>query len=70
VPAYHVGKKVFFHCSGGRNRSGTVAIGALLELGEATTIDATENKAKSIRDIIDVKPEMKEVLHRLYTNAN
>lgn len=66
---YKEGKKVYFHCSGGRNRTGTVAIGTLLELGEAKTIEEAENKAKSIRDLIDVKPEMKEVLKRLYPNA-
>ena len=69
VHDYNEGKKVYFHCSGGRNRTGTVAIGTLLELGEAKTIEEAENKAKSIRDLIDVKPEMKEVLKRLYPNA-
>ena len=66
---YNEGKKVYFHCSGGRNRTGTVAIGMLLELGEAKTIEEAEQKAKSIRDQIDVKTEMKEVLKRLYPNA-
>lgn len=69
LQAYNEGKKVFFHCSGGRNRTGTVAIGTLLELGEAKIIEEAEQKAKSIRELIDVKPEMKEVLKRLYPNA-
>lgn len=63
VKNFKEGKKVYFHCSGGRNRTGTVAIGVLLELKEA------EQKAKSIRNQIKVKPEMKEVLKRLYPNV-
>lgn len=31
--AFEQDKKVFFHCSGGRNRTGTVATGLLLALG-------------------------------------
>lgn len=69
VKDYNEGKKVYFHCSGGRNRTGTVAIGTLLELEEVRTIEEAEQKAKSIRNQIDVKPEMKEVLKRLYPNA-
>ncbi|MDI6530601.1 MULTISPECIES: protein-tyrosine phosphatase family protein [Bacillus] len=59
-------KKVFFHCSGGRNRTGTVATGLLLELGHASSIEEAELKAKEIRSIINIKPEMKKVLKRLY----
>ncbi|WP_241139187.1 protein-tyrosine phosphatase family protein [Bacillus mycoides] len=59
-------KKVFFHCSGGRNRTGTVATGLLLELGHASSVDEAEQKAKEIRSIINIKPEMKQVLKRLY----
>ena len=33
--AYHEGKTVYFHCQGGSNRTGTVAIGTLLALGKA-----------------------------------
>lgn len=69
VKNFKEGKKVYFHCSGGRNRTGTVAIGVLLELKEAGTIEEAEQKAKSIRNQIKVKPEMKEVLKRLYPNA-
>jgi protein-tyrosine phosphatase len=69
VKAYKEGKKVYFHCSGGRNRTGTVAIGTLLALGEAKTIEEAEQKAKAIRAQIDVKPEMKETLKRLFPEA-
>ncbi|EEL43667.1 protein phosphatase [Bacillus thuringiensis] len=60
------GEKVFFHCSGGRNRTGTVATGLLVELGHASNVEEAEQKAKEIRSIINIKPEMKQVLKRLY----
>ncbi|MBT2756816.1 dual specificity protein phosphatase family protein [Mesobacillus foraminis] len=67
--AYEEGKKVYFHCGGGSNRTGTVAIGTLLGLGEASSIEEAEEKAQSIRPKIKVKPEMKEALKRLYPEA-
>jgi thioredoxin reductase (NADPH) len=69
VKSFKGGKKVYFHCSSGRNRTGAVAIGVLLELKEAGTIEEAEQKVKSIRNQIKVKSEMKEVLKRLYPNA-
>ncbi|MGE6540917.1 protein-tyrosine phosphatase family protein [Bacillus luti] len=59
-------KRVFFHCSGGRNRTGTVATGLLVELGHASNVEEAEQKAKEIRSSINIKPEMKQVLKRLY----
>lgn len=67
--AYNEGKKVYFHCGGGSNRTGTVAIGTLLGLGEASSIEEAERKAQSIRPKIKVKPEMKEALKRIYPEA-
>ncbi|WP_369900021.1 tyrosine-protein phosphatase [Bacillus manliponensis] len=61
-------KKVFFHCSGGRNRTGTVATGLLLALGYASNVDEAEQKAKTIRPVISIKPELKQVLVNLYQN--
>lgn len=69
VGAYRNGDKVFFHCAAGSNRAGTVAIGTLLELGEAQTFEEAEKKAKQARPIIQVKPEYKEALKRLYPEA-
>lgn len=69
INAYHEGKKVYMHCGGGSNRTGTVAIGTLLSLGEAKSIDEAEGKAQSIRPKIKLKPEMKEALTRLFPNA-
>ncbi|WP_141432956.1 dual specificity protein phosphatase family protein [Bacillus sp. 03113] len=69
IKAYNEGKKVYFHCGGGSNRTGTVAIGTLLTLGEAKTLDEAESKAKVIRPKINVKPELKEALKRIFPNA-
>ncbi|MBM4760857.1 dual specificity protein phosphatase family protein [Bacillus sp. B15-48] len=66
VSAYKEGKKVYFHCGGGSNRTGTVAIGTMLALGEAKSIKEAEAKAQNIRPKIKVKPEMKEVLMRVF----
>lgn len=69
VTAYKEGKKVFFHCGGGSNRTGTVAIGLLLELGIAKTLKEAEERAMTIREKIKVKPEMKEAIKRIYINS-
>ncbi|MCM3763094.1 dual specificity protein phosphatase family protein [Alkalihalobacillus oceani] len=69
VHAYNEGKKVYFHCQGGSNRTGTVAIGTLLSLGKANTIEEAEKMAKEARPKINVKPEMKETLKRIFPNA-
>ncbi|MDX5474778.1 MAG: dual specificity protein phosphatase family protein [Bacillaceae bacterium] len=66
VKAYNEGKNIYFHCQGGSNRTGTVAIGTLLSLGEATTMEEAEKIAKEARPKINVKPEMKEALGRVY----
>ena len=69
VNAYNEGKKVYFHCAGGSNRTGTVAIGSLLSLGKAKTIEEAEEMAKAARPKINVKPEMKDSLQRLIPYA-
>lgn len=66
VKSYNEGKNIYFHCQGGSNRTGTVAIGTLLTLGEATTMEEAEQIAKEARPKINVKPEMKEALGRVY----
>lgn len=66
--AFEQDKKVFFHCSGGRNRTGTVATGLLLALGHASNVDEAEQQAKTIRPVISIKPELKQVLTNLYQN--
>ncbi|MBT2730921.1 dual specificity protein phosphatase family protein [Bacillus sp. ISL-75] len=69
VNAYNEGKKVYFHCGGGSTRAGTVAVGTLLSLGKAKTIDEAEEMAKAARPKVNVKPQMKEALQRIYPNA-
>lgn len=63
-------QKVYFHCSGGRNRTGTVATGLMLELGQASSVDEAESLVKSIRSEIAIKPEMRDALRTLYPNRN
>ncbi len=60
---------MYFHCQGGSNRTGTVAIGTLLALGKANKIEEAEEKAKTVRPKINIKPEMKEALKRIFQNA-
>jgi len=62
--AYHQNKKVAFR----KGRTGTVAVGTLLALGLSDTFDDAEAKAKSIRNIIDIKALQKEALLKLYPN--
>lgn len=66
VNAYREGKKVGFHCGGGKGRTGTVAVGTLRELGLAQSLEEAEEKAKSIRPIIAVKPNQWEALRVIY----
>lgn len=66
VSAYKDGKKVAFHCGGGKGRTGTVAAGTLLELGLADTFEDAEAKAKSIRDVINIKHMQRELLQQIY----
>lgn len=69
MDAYNDGKKIYFHCAGGSNRTGTVAIGTLLELGKAGSIEEAEAQAITARQKIKVKPALKESLQRLYPEA-
>ncbi|MNO42727.1 hypothetical protein D3C76_329240 [compost metagenome] len=64
--AVNDGKTVYFHCAGGRNRTGTVATGVLLELGQATTVEEAESLAKEKRPDINIKQDMREVLQGFY----
>lgn len=66
VQDYQDGKKVFFHCNTGRGRAGTMAVATLMELRLANTIDEAEAKVKMVRPEIDLKPQLKEALKRIY----
>lgn len=67
VKAYREGKKVAFHCNGGKGRTGAVAVATLIELGVCKTIAEAEELAKSIRPVLNVKPAQKVALQKLYT---
>lgn len=69
VSAYRAGKKVAFHCGGGRGRTGAVAAGVLLELGYCSTLEEAEAKAKSIRRVLSIKPQQRMALEELYPHA-
>ena len=66
VQDYQEGKKIFFHCNTGRGRAGTMAIATLMELRLADTVEEAEVKVKMIRPEVDVKPQLKEALKRIY----
>jgi protein-tyrosine phosphatase len=66
VNAYKDGKKVAFHCGGGKGRTGTVAAGVLLALGISNDVEEAEATAKLIRPKIDIKPIQKEALIKLF----
>jgi protein-tyrosine phosphatase len=68
INAYHSGKNVYFHCNTGRGRAGTIATATFLELGFANSVDEAEQKAKEIRPQINVRPQFKEALKRIYNN--
>lgn len=68
IDAYNAGKNVYFHCNTGRGRAGTIATAALLELGLAQSVDEAEQQAKEIRQNINVKPQFKDALKRIYHN--
>jgi len=60
-------KSVYFHCAGGRNRTGTVATGLLIELGLAGSVEEAEQLAIAKRPDINIKPEMINVLNGFYS---
>ena len=66
VDAYKEGQNVYFHCNTGRGRAGTIATATLLELGLADSIDEAEQQAKVIQPTINVKPQFKDALKRIY----
>ncbi|WP_433743699.1 protein-tyrosine phosphatase family protein [Paenibacillus amylolyticus] len=68
--AVQEGKKVFFHCAGGRNRTGTVATALLINLGEAATVEEAEKLATERRPDISIKPEMRNVLKSMFEAKN
>ena len=66
VDAYHSGKNVYFHCNTGRGRAGTIAAATLLELELANSVEDAEQKAKEVRPQINIRPQLKDALKRIY----
>lgn len=66
VKDYQDGKKLFFHCNTGRGRTGTMAVATLLELRLASTVEEAEAQVKMIRPEVDIKPQLKESLKRIF----
>ncbi|MGO4496226.1 dual specificity protein phosphatase family protein [Paenibacillus sp. 2RAB27] len=66
VEAYKSGKKVGFHCGGGKGRTGAVAIGTMLTLGKSDNIEDAEKLVKSIRTVINIKQPQREALEKLF----
>lgn len=66
VAAYKDGKNVFFHCTSGNGRAGTMAVATLLELGIAKTVDEAEQTVKAIRPHTNVKADQKRSLEKVY----
>ncbi len=65
VEAYNDGKKVGFHCAGGRSRAGSVAVGVLVALGLADKLEDAEEKVRSVRPEVQVHPALKASLMKL-----
>jgi len=68
VSAYHAGKKVGFHCAGGRGRAGAVAVGTLLALGICPNFEEAQLKAKSIRPMISLQSSQRASLLKIFPN--
>lgn len=66
VNAYQNGNKVGFHCGAGRGRAGTIAVGVLLKLGISVSVDEAEEKAKSIRNVVELNAAQKKALGHLF----
>ena len=66
VDAYRAGYRVAFHCGGGKGRTGTVAVGVLMELGICQDLDEANLMARTIRPVIHVKPDQRAALELLY----
>lgn len=66
VEAYKSGKKVGFHCGGGKGRTGAVAIGTLITLGKSQSIEEAEKIAQSIRPIVNVRAPQREALEKIF----
>jgi protein-tyrosine phosphatase len=66
IRSYEAGKKVAFHCGGGKGRTGTVAVGTLFKLGLAPTLEQANEQATAIRPVLKVKEDQWASLRALF----
>lgn len=66
VDACRSGNNVGFHCGGGKGRTGAVAIGTLLRLDKAQTIEEAETMTKAILPIINIREPQRKALEKLF----
>ncbi|MCY9696171.1 protein-tyrosine phosphatase family protein [Paenibacillus alginolyticus] len=66
VEAYNSGKRVGFHCGGGKGRTGSVAIGTLIAIGKSENLEDAEKLAKSIRPVINIREPQRDALEKLF----
>ena len=66
VKAYEAGEKVYFHCGSGGGRAGVMAVATLIELGLAKSLEEAEAMAKEARPKVNIRPNMREALEKLY----
>jgi protein-tyrosine phosphatase len=66
MEAYIAGKKVAFHCGGGKGRTGTVAVGTLYQLGLAKSLDEANEQATAIRPVLKMKADQRHSLELLF----
>ncbi|WP_226645763.1 dual specificity protein phosphatase family protein [Mesobacillus subterraneus] len=64
--AYESGKNIYFHCSTGRTRTGTLAAGTLLKLNEADSIDEAKTKAREVREVLNLDSKLITSLERIF----
>lgn len=64
--AYESGKNIYFHCSTGRTRTGTLAAGTLLKLGQSDSVEEAKAKARGVRDVLNLDSKLITSLERIF----
>ncbi|MEW8969395.1 MAG: dual specificity protein phosphatase family protein [Mesobacillus sp.] len=64
--AYDAGKNIYFHCSTGRTRTGTLAAGTLLKLGKANSLDEAKAQAREVREVLNLDSKLITSLERIF----
>jgi len=64
--AYESGKNIYFHCSTGRTRTGTLAVGTLLKLNQADNLEEAKAKAREVREVLNLDSQLITSLERIF----